>query len=452
MRLNRLFRLIAGICLLVAILSVLLLNFANCYLLTDDEDDNYNLQRLLQQQQLSENEDDRIDDWLGQKQQQQQQQIQINRRSYEPISMRPFGPVNKEEIFLLEDKDYPKSLFEDYSKKVGQVSGISTLAQNNDIVIFHRADRKWTADTKFPEGLKLMNETTSNKTKQKEDLNVDEQILIKNNTLMIIDGETGEEKLSFGSNLFYMPHSVASDSRGNLWISDVGRHQVMRLPAASLLSTSTETATPQFPGNLTRRRLWPDIILGEAFVSGSDEGHFCRPAEIAVSSNGRLVFVADGYCNGRVMVFTSEGQFIKSFGQQQQMVVVHSLALMEEHNLVCVGDREKARIHCYHAGLDGDLDSLGKLRVQLDYPIGRVFALTSIASNHLLVSSNQLDSNRYDLAILDPFSRQLKLVWTSSDLLEPHSLASTWDRQYAYAADVSPDAFKKVFKFNIIVR
>lgn len=358
------------------------------------------------------------------------------------------------EVYLLEDKDYPKSVFESYAG-VGQVSGITTLP-TGDVVIFHRSEREWTEKTFEPESNKVA-----------EPANKAQDNLIKNDTLMMIDGETGNSKLSLGANLFYMPHGVASDSRGNLWVTDVGRHQVMRLPTSQihlmgLLSAQTSSSNSSdtgrtaaannkqrwLPGHLSR--LWPDIILGEAFVPGQDEAHFCKPSEVVVSSDDRLVFVADGYCNRRVMVFTGEGKYLTSFGEEHAMDVVHSLALIEERNLLCVADRENGRILCFKAGLDGDLSSLGELVLKLQYPIGRVFALAVLDADHLLVSGNQIGTNKYDLAALNPFRSTIKQIWTSSDLLSPHSLTRTKDGRFIYAADVSREAYKKVFKFYVI--
>ena len=379
---------------------------------------------------------------------QEQQQEDVGAPSYENLLAWPQAP--RKEIYLLEDKDYPKSLFEDYSGKVGQVSGITTLP-GGDVAIFHRAERGWTNET-FNATTKVV---ANNPTAQDN--------LIKNNTIMIIDGENGGSVTSFGANLFYLPHSIVSDNLGNLWVSDVGRHQVMRLPTSMMqlasaadrdnhsaprLRQKTTTTKHPFPGNLSR--IWPDIILGEAFVPGNDRAHFCQPSELATDSQGRLLFVADGYCNKRVVVFTNQGRYLTTFGAEANMNIVHSLALLEEKNLICVADRENARILCYKAGLDGNLNQIGKLVVSIKYPLGRVFAITSVGPEHLFVSSNQMGTKRYDLAILNPFSKELKLVWTSSDLLEPHSLAHTHDGQYAYAADLSREAYKKVFKFNII--
>lgn len=368
-------------------------------------------------------------------------------------------PEQVEEIYLLEDKDYPKSLFESYLG-VGQVSGIATLP-SGDVAIFHRADREWKSDTFNGKNFSLnkLNEAADN--------------LIKNDTIMIIDRDHGGAVTTFGHNLFYMPHGIASDNNGNLWVTDVGRHQVMRLPTSMLqlnhqATTDSSTTTKYsssslannnnnnnikhrwLPGNLTR--IWPDIILGEAFIPGRDQAHFCQPSEVEVSSNGRLIYVADGYCNKRIMVFTGTGKFLSSFGESLGFNVVHSLTLMEERNLICAADRENGRILCFRAGLDGDLESIGELVLKINYPLGKVYAIETISLNHLLVSSNQFGTSKYDLAALNPFTKELKQTWTSSDLLEPHSLARTKDGQYVYAADVSKGSYKKVFKFNIIER
>ena len=348
------------------------------------------------------------------------------------------------EIYLLEDKDYPKSLYERFHG-VGQVSGITTLP-SADVAIFHRADREWT-DKTFDANYTLRNVTYA------------QDNLIKNDTIMIIDGENGSPITSFGANLFSIPHSIASDNLGNLWVTDVGRHQVMRLPT-SMMQLSQHYQAGQrannnnnrrwLPGNLTR--LWPDIVLGEAFVPGSDYSHFCQPSEVKVSSDGRLVYVADGYCNQRIMVYTGSGKFLTSFGEREGFNVVHSLTLMEDRNLICAADRENERILCFRAGLDGDLNSIGELAVKLKYPLGRVFAIEALTNDHMLVASNQVETSRFDLAALNPFKSELKQTWTSSDLLAPHALARTRDGLYAYAADLSKDNYKKVFKFDVIQR
>ena len=56
------------------------------------------------------------------------------------------------------------------------------------------------------------------------------------------------------------------------------------------------------------------MVLGEAFVPGSDEKHFCQPTSVAVSEETGVFFVADGYCNSRIMKFDANGKLLKVIG------------------------------------------------------------------------------------------------------------------------------------------
>lgn len=53
--------------------------------------------------------------------------------------------------------------------------------------------------------------------------------------------------------------------------------------------------------------------LGEHLQPGSDKKHFCKPTDVAVANNGHF-FVADGYCNSRIMKFDENGKFLTEFG------------------------------------------------------------------------------------------------------------------------------------------
>ncbi|KAI8438921.1 hypothetical protein MSG28_011246 [Choristoneura fumiferana] len=52
------------------------------------------------------------------------------------------------------------------------------------------------------------------------------------------------------------------------------------------------------------QREQPALVLGEKFVPGNDELHFCKPSAVAVLASGEF-FVADGYCNTRIMKNTT---------------------------------------------------------------------------------------------------------------------------------------------------
>lgn len=56
------------------------------------------------------------------------------------------------------------------------------------------------------------------------------------------------------------------------------------------------------------------VALGEAFVPGSDSGHFCKPTDVAVDTKTGNVFVSDGYCNARIVKFSPEGKYLNEWG------------------------------------------------------------------------------------------------------------------------------------------
>lgn len=53
--------------------------------------------------------------------------------------------------------------------------------------------------------------------------------------------------------------------------------------------------------------------MGEKFIPGSDQGHFCKPTGVAVTVDGSI-YVADGYCNNRIMKFDRNGKFVMQWG------------------------------------------------------------------------------------------------------------------------------------------
>lgn len=51
---------------------------------------------------------------------------------------------------------------------------------------------------------------------------------IKNSTFYVIDPTTGKVESEHGADMFYMPHGITVDKKGNIWVTDVGSHQVMK--------------------------------------------------------------------------------------------------------------------------------------------------------------------------------------------------------------------------------
>lgn len=227
------------------------------------------------------------------------------------------------------------------SKEIGQVSGLA-INKEGHIVAFHRSGRVW--DEKS-----FNSDETFNK-----DLGV-----INNNTIAIIDRQQKTQD-EFGAGLFYMPHGLTIDNNGDYWVTDVGSHQVHKIDAK------------------TKKIV---MSLGEKLVPGEDEKHFCKPTDVAVAKNGHI-FVADGYCNSRVLKFDSKGNLMAQINaaiednQSPEFAVPHSLALIEDMNIVCVADRENQRVQCFSAGLsEGDRTLPTGIPITSATDIGRVFAI-----------------------------------------------------------------------------
>jgi peptidylamidoglycolate lyase len=185
--------------------------------------------------------------------------------------------------------------------EIGQVGGIG-VDSHGDIFVFHRAERVW-------EGEEIALE------------------LISSPTLLILDAETGNLLESWGADMFVMPHGLTIDSEDNLWLTDVGLHQVFKFDRA---------------GNLL-------MVLGERGVAGEDSAHFNMPTDVAVAPDGSL-YVSDGYRNSRVIKFSADGNYITSWGSYGKgpgdFVVPHSIAIDSEGRIY-VADRGNARLQIF---------------------------------------------------------------------------------------------------------
>ncbi|CAF1337947.1 unnamed protein product [Didymodactylos carnosus] len=211
--------------------------------------------------------------------------------------------------------------------QLGQVSGLAACVKNpNRLIVFHRGSREWTSES-FPDG---------------KNFDKDKFGVIKENTILTVNTKNGEIINQWGNETFSMPHGLSIDKNGNLWLTDVAMHQIFKY----------DTSNP--------RQLV--LTLGESFVPGWDESHFCKPTDVAVSDDGQYVYVADGYCNGRIIKFDSNGKYLTEYKMPanqrtfRQLLVPHSLALIESLDILCVADRENGRIVCFDAGLDSQSD------------------------------------------------------------------------------------------------
>jgi len=186
--------------------------------------------------------------------------------------------------------------------KIGQVSGVAVDSSGN-VFVFQRADKVW-------EGEALTLETISAA------------------TVLILDSQTGSVINKWGADMFVMPHGLTIDADDNLWLTDVGLHQVFKFDRA---------------GNLL-------MTLGERGVAGNDETHFNMPTDVAVAKDGSF-FVSDGYGNSRIVKFSSEGKYLMSWGDKGngsgQFDIPHSIAI-DSKGILYVADRGNARLQLFN--------------------------------------------------------------------------------------------------------
>jgi len=145
---------------------------------------------------------------------------------------------------------------------------------------------------------------------------------------------SGKLVTSFGAGMINYPHALYVDRDDNIWVSD-GRaknngkgHTVMKFsPQGKLLMT-----------------------LGKA-GGAAEPDYFYQPNDVLVAPNGDI-FVSEGHggANARVLKFTKDGKFIKSFGKKGsgpgEMEQPHALA-MDSRGRLFVGDRSNNRILIY---------------------------------------------------------------------------------------------------------
>ena len=186
-------------------------------------------------------------------------------------------------------------------------------------------------------------------------------------------------------------------------------------------------------------------------VPGNDRKHFCQPADIAILKNGDF-FVADGYCNSRIVKFNKNGEYITEWSSEDEKMpshffVPHSLALHEQQNLLCVADRENYRVQCFD--LNGNF-----LHETSSADFGPVYGVSFAANNASVLYA----VNGYNSRLDTQFDKKIFLISTktgnvmgSINLNEnaktPHALALTDDASEIYIANLNPPV---VFKYSLM--
>ena len=152
--------------------------------------------------------------------------------------------------------------------------------------------------------------------------------------ILKFDG-SGKLVKGFGAGLFVFPHGLHVDREGNVWVTDgLGRdgkgHQVIKFsPDGKVL-----------------------LRLGKAGLAGNGPDEFNAPSAVVTAPNGDI-FVADGHgreTNARIVKFTKEGRFIKTWGKQGsgpgEIDIPHAIA-MDSRGRLFLGDRQNNRIEIF---------------------------------------------------------------------------------------------------------
>lgn len=227
-----------------------------------------------------------------------------------------------------------------------------------------------------------------------------------------------------------MPHGLTIDSEDNVWVTDVGRHQVLK-----------------FAPNKKE----PVLEIGERMIPGSDKKHLCQPADIAVLKNGDF-FVADGYCNSRIVKFSKSGEYLSEWSSEDEKMpahffLPHSLALNEAKNLLCVADRENYRVQCFD--LNGNF-----LQQSLYNDYGPIYSVAFAANNASTLFAINGFNSRQD----QQFDKKIFLISTVNgniqgsinlltDIRTPHDLALSDDASEIYIGNLNPPL---VFKYVLV--
>jgi len=145
----------------------------------------------------------------------------------------------------------------------------------------------------------------------------------------------GRLVVSFGSSLINWPHGLFAAPDGSVWVTD---GQAGDGKGETVIQFSSD-------GRVL-------MTLGKAGVAGNAPGMLNGPSDVLVAPNGNI-FVADGHgekTNDRIVKYSSNGKFIKSFGHhgsgQSEFNVTHGLA-MDSAGRLFVADRANNRIQIF---------------------------------------------------------------------------------------------------------
>jgi sugar lactone lactonase YvrE len=179
-----------------------------------------------------------------------------------------------------------------------------------------------------------------------------------------------------------LAHGMRIDRGGHLWLTDAGRHRVLK--------TTVD-------GEIL-------LELGTPDQKGDDHRTFNSPTDVAFAADGS-VYVSDGYGNSRVVHLDPDGGFIRSWGRRGsapgEFDTPHSVAVAPDGR-VLVSDRHNHRIQVFdpEGNYLTEWRHLGATQCLTMGPGGDLWAMTHRSIDEIL----SFDSIAGRLVKLDPAS------------------------------------------------
>lgn len=198
---------------------------------------------------------------------------------------------------------------------MSQIMSAKFDPRSQHIWVLHRGDRYW--------GPKTFDSSER----------VRDRRLVERAVILKLDGSTGMVVQELGGNMFSLPHGLTvSDDGMFLYVTDVGLHEVVKMRADT--------------GEVVMR-------LGTQFQPGKGPRNFCKPTAIELF-NGKI-YVSDGYCNSRVVVFSEDGRYLTEMNSNFK--IAHNLDIDRTNGIIYVADREGQTIQKFDI-VGNQLDTL----------------------------------------------------------------------------------------------
>jgi hypothetical protein len=195
---------------------------------------------------------------------------------------------------------------------------------------------------------------------------------------------SGKLLTSFGGGMFAFPHGFTVDGQGNVWASDANANETV-LGVSAKDSNGVTRGQQVFKLSPTGKVL---MTLGKEGVSGNGPDTFDQPSGVAVAPNGDI-FVTDGHGkNDRVVKFSKDGRFIKTWGHHGagpgEFDQPHDISIGGSQGHVFVADRSNSRVQVF----DQDGNFIGAWK-----QFGRPSAVFVGKDDTLYVSDSQSNSS-----------------------------------------------------------